>query len=123
MSAAYLYLNAVLYLGFAAWCTFQPSATSAKLGYHTLSSGGRSEYLVIYGGLQLGLAAMFWLMARDPTLNHTGVLLAVLLYLPIVVYRAITVARQWPVTSVTIATGGLEVALLVAGSWIYAKAV
>jgi hypothetical protein len=119
MQAGYLYLNAGLYLLFAVWCTFAPAKTSIGLGYELLSRGGRSEYLVIYGGLQLGLALIFWLLARNADFHRFGLLAALALYGPIVVYRAVTIGLNWPVGGLTLATGVLEAVLLVAAIWIY----
>ena len=82
-------------------------------GYASLDSGGRSEYLVVYGGLQLGLALIYVLLARgDATLVRFGILASVCLYAPIVVYRAITVLRIWPAPSLTLVVGALELGLL-----------
>jgi hypothetical protein len=114
MASAYLYLNAALYLLFAVWCTVAPSSTAKNIGYSSLSSGGHSEYLVIYGGLQLGLAALFWLVARNPGTLRLGLLLSIGLYAPIVLYRIATVIRFWPVGPLTVGTGVLETSLLVA---------
>lgn len=110
---SYLYFNAVLYVLFAAWCTVAPGSTSNSIGFLNQSIGGQSEYLVVYGGLQLGLAIAFWLLARDAAYWKIGMLLSIALYAPIVVYRLITVARFWPVPALTLATGGLEIALLI----------
>jgi hypothetical protein len=118
MQAFYLYANAALYLLFAVWCTVKSSGTADSLGYRTLSAGGRSEYLVIYGGLQLGLALIFWQCAMRPSWRQAGVLATVLLYAPIVLYRLITIARFWPVGGLTVATGVLECTLLAWGLWI-----
>lgn len=115
----YLYFNAVLYVLFAAWCTFSPTSTSNNIGFLSLSSGGRSEYLVVYGGLQLGLAIAFWLLARDHAFWKIGMLLSIALYAPIVLYRIVTVARFWPVPSLTLGTGALEIALLIGAVAIY----
>jgi len=112
--AIYLYLNAILYFGFAVWCTLSPSATSTNLGYQALSNSGRSEYLVIYGGLQLGLAVIFFILARNASYLRLGIIASVALYAPIVLFRAFTVIQNWPVASLTIATGCLEAALLIA---------
>ena len=87
MQAIYLYINAALYLLFAVWCTVASDSTSTNLGYRVLSAGGRSEYLVIYGGLQLGLAVMFWLLARDSQYQRLGILISAAIYVPIVLYR------------------------------------
>jgi hypothetical protein len=119
MQAIYLYLNAALYACFALWCTFAAEKTSVNLGYLSLAPGGRSEYLVIYGGLQLGLAGAFWLLARQPELNRVGVVFALVLYGPIVVYRIVTLFRFWPVATLTVATGCLETVLLLAAMWLY----
>lgn len=113
--ALYLYVNAALYLLFAIWCTLGMSKTSANLGYEVLSASGRSEYLVIYGGLQLGMAALFAYTAANPQLQRPGLLIALCFYAPIVAYRVVTVLKFWPVRSMTLYVGALEVLLLVAG--------
>jgi hypothetical protein len=119
MASVYLYINAALYLLFAVWCTVAPSSTAKNIGYTSLSSGGHSEYLVIYGGLQLGLAALFWLMARNPGAVRLGLLVAIGIYAPIVLYRIVTVIRFWPVSALTVGTGLLEASLLVAAVAIF----
>jgi hypothetical protein len=121
--ALYLYVNAALYLLFALWCTLAPLKTSSTIGYEVLSQSGRSEFLVVYGGLQLGLAAMFAYTAANPPLQRSGVLIALFFYVPIVLYRVATVLKHWPVRSPTLYVGALEVLLLVAGIlvWFMAK--
>ena len=113
---AYLYLNAFIYAAFAVWCTMAPVSTAANLGYKELSRGGHSEYLVVYGGLQLGLAILFGLLARDPALWRLGMFIAIGIYTPIVLYRAVTVLKWMPVPPLTLATAGLESAMLVAAA-------
>lgn len=119
MTAFYLYANAVLYAVFAIWQTLSPWKTAAAVGYESLSASGCSEYLVVYGGLQVGLAAFFVFAAASPAWQRAGLLLAVCLYLPIVAYRTITVIRFWPLSSTTLIVGCLEVALLIAGAWLW----
>ena len=118
----YLYVNAVLYAAFAVLCTVKPWVTATNVGYTSLSAGGRSEYLVVYGGLQLGLAAIFAVLARgDLATQRLGVLLSVCLYVPIVAYRIVTVGRFWPVGGMTLGVGTLEVLLLVAALALYLR--
>lgn len=119
MSALYLYANAFLYLVFAVWCTVGMSRTAPAMGFAALTSGGRSEYLAIYGGLQIGLAIAFWLLARNPAWHGPGILFALALYAPIVLFRMISLARFWPVGVVTLCTAVLEVVLLIIGLWLY----
>lgn len=115
----YLYVNCVLYAVFAAWCTVAPASTARNLGYLTLSPGGRSEYLVIYGAIQVGLAILFGLLARQAEYWRLGMMISIGFYAPIVAYRVVTVARNWPVGGLTVATGALETVLLVAGLILY----
>lgn len=114
MSAPYLWFNALAYAVFALWCTLQPTSTSQKLGYLSLSSSGHSEYSTVYGGLQWGLSLLFALFAIKPELRRTGVLAAILLYAPIVVYRQVSLTQNAPVETLTYAVAVLEVILLIA---------
>lgn len=118
----YLWFNAVLYAVFALWCTVSPWRTATNVGFTALSNGGRSEYLVVYGGLQLGLALIFALLARgEASLVRFGVLASVCLYAPIVAYRIVTVIRFSPVGPLTLTVGALELGLLAAAVFLYVR--
>jgi hypothetical protein len=112
MIPAYLYLNALLYAAFAAWCTFSATATARAVGYLQLNAGGESEYRVVYGGLQLGLAAVFALLARRSELWENGLIFSLAIYLPLVAYRLATIGAFWPVPRVTLAVAAMETLLL-----------
>lgn len=118
MTAAYLYLNAVLYLLLAGWCTFAPARTAAAVGYASLTRSGQTEYLTIYGGLQLGLAFLFAWFAWTQQLR-TGLVLAMALYLPIVLYRSAALLRWWPVESTTMILVVTEWLMLAAALWLW----
>ncbi|MEP6907924.1 MAG: DUF4345 domain-containing protein [Pseudoxanthomonas sp.] len=120
MVNAYLYLNALLYALLALWCTLFPHATASAVGYQVLSKSGQSEYLVIYGGLQLGMAFLFAYFAwtRQP---RNGLVLSLAFYGPIVLYRTVTLAQLWPVEPTTVLLAALEWALLIAGAALLAK--
>ena len=113
MTAAYLYLNALLYAVFGIWCTARPEQTARSLGYATLDRAGQSEYLVVYGGLQLGLAVAFFVFATNPATHRTGLLFALAIYTGIVVYRGVTLWMYGPVPALTWMVAALELALLV----------
>ncbi len=114
MIPAYLYLNAALYALFALWCTVSAAATARAIGYLQFNSGGESEYRVIYGGLQLGLALVFALLARRSELWEMGLVFSLAIYVPIVFYRVATIVSFWPVPPTTLAVGAMELTLLVA---------
>jgi hypothetical protein len=113
--AVYLYINAAMYLFFAIWQTFSPWSTATAIGYEALTNSARSEYLVVYGGFQLGLTAFFCWAATSEITRHAGLIFAVCLYVPIVPYRLITVASFWPVSAVPLIIGSFECALLITG--------
>ena len=114
MTAAYLWLNAALYAAFAAWCTLRWASTAQALGFGALDAGGRSEYLTVYGGLQLGLAIVFACTALRPELQRSGLLFALALYVPIVLFRAASAIGHWPLPRTTAAVAVLELVLLAA---------
>jgi hypothetical protein len=116
MIKVYLVTNAGLYFALALLCTLKHRQTSRGTGFTELNNSGHSEYLVIYGGLQMGLALFFAWLARDAQLARVGIVFSVMLYAPIVLYRVITVLMYKPVSSVTLGTAALEVALLIWGA-------
>ncbi len=110
----YLAFNAVLYAVFALWCTLSPWRTAENVGFTGLSPSGRTEYLVVYGGLQLGLAIIFGLLARgDASLQRFGLIASVALYGPIVAYRVVAAIRFWPLSGTTLTVATLELVLLI----------
>lgn len=124
MTALYLWINAILYAALAAWCTLMPKQTSQAIGFIELSASGRSEYAVIYGGMQFGFAFLFAWTALSG--NHRfGLMFALALYVPIVLFRLVSVAKLWPVSSVTMMTAVLEVVLLAAAIllWVFLRPV
>jgi hypothetical protein len=113
--SVYLFVNAALYLLFAVWVSLSPWRTAAGVGFESLTASGRSEYLVVYGGMELGFAAFFAIAALCAPYRRAGLLFAVCLYAGIVLYRVPTVLRFWPVSATTLTVAALELVLLVWG--------
>ncbi|MCC4619800.1 DUF4345 family protein [Xanthomonas cassavae CFBP 4642] len=118
MAKAYLWINAVLYIALAIWCTLSPVKTAHAVGYTQLSPAGQSEYLVIYGGLQLGMAFLFGYFAWIDQ-PRTGLLVALAFYVPIVLFRSVSLARLWPVSAPTVALAVVEIVLLLAAALLW----
>lgn len=112
MTALYLWANAVIYGVFAIICTVRAAATSKSIGFLTTTNGGMAEFITVYGGLELGLGFIFAWLAYRPELHRTGIVLALALYAPIVIFRWISVSRLWPVQGLTLGTGILETIML-----------
>ena len=119
MTQNYFYFNSLLYLLLGSWCTIAPQRMAARMGYLTMSKRGRSEYLVIYGGLQIGLAITFFLLARNPTYFHLGLLISIGLYAPIVILRFFTGLMNRLSSGWTLGTVALETLLLIVACCLY----
>jgi hypothetical protein len=78
MSRAILLLFGALYLALGAWCLLAPSTTSRKVGLELIGATGRSEFLVVYGGLELAMGAFFLWCGLDGSLHRAGLLFALL---------------------------------------------
>jgi hypothetical protein len=118
MTSAYLYLNAAIYLLLAGWCALAPARTATAVGYASLTRSGQVEYLTIYGGLQLGLAILFAWFAWSQQMR-TGLVLALAVYVPIVLFRSIGLLRWWPVETATLVLAAVEWLMLVAAVWLW----
>lgn len=122
MVVAYLAFNAVLYAALGVWCAVAPETTSAFLGFALVGPAGTSEYLAVYGGLQLGFAAYFGLAAASRRHRPSALAFAALVYGGIVALRSIAVA-QFGFTAIGNArfAYGLEIVLLAAALALLAR--
>ena len=117
MTNIYFWINALLYFLFALWCTVRKEQTSMASGFTEINNSGWSEYLVIYGGLQLGLAAFFVYLAIHSEFYKIGLIFSLFLYFPIVIFRLISIYKFWPISTTTMVVGGMEIILLI---WAFA---
>lgn len=113
MMMIYLWVDAVLYSVFGVRCTLTLKASCMGIGYERINSGSTSEYQTVYGWLQLGLALFMGWCAYSPSMQKTLILLALMLYAPIVIFRWLSIATVWPVSASTLSLGTLESGWLV----------
>lgn len=90
----YLWLNCILYFGFAAWCLLKPTATAAFSGLSFLNTSGRSEYFAVYVGMEAGWAVFYLLCVLQDELQYAGILFSVCVYAGIVVFRWISILQK-----------------------------
>ena len=91
MTAAFLALNALVYLGLGLWCTLDPDGTSRAIGFAFAKSSARSEYVTVYGGLEVGLGLFFAVAAWYEPLRAAGLLFALLTYGCLALFRIGTI--------------------------------
>ena len=89
IAKTYLVIVALLYIGLALWCSFQPKVTSEKVGFQLVGGSGKSEFLTVYGGLEFGLALVLLASLAKPETVGFGVIACVLIHASLVVFRSI----------------------------------
>lgn len=87
MNQIYLLLNAGLYMLFALWCALKPKTTSRFLGFSLANRAGKSEFIAVYGGLELGLSLFFLVGALYMEWRDAAILFAAIMYLCISLFR------------------------------------
>ena len=97
----YLAIVGLLYAALGLWCAIDPQTTSRKVGFDLRGGSGGSEFLTVYGGLEVGLGLLFWipLLRRDAT---TPILWGCLLiHTCLVVFRTIGFFRYTELEGMT----------------------
>ena len=115
MIQIYLYINALFYLVFSAWCIMKLYVTSNFLGYQFANNSGKAEYITVYGGMQLGFSVFFSIMAYYPSLNNAGLIFSVAIYSCIVILRTISALYFANIQKATYMVGALEYTLCIWG--------
>ena len=103
----------VTYVGFSMWCTLQPQKTASTIGFELKPGSGQSEYLVVYGGLQLALGCIFLLPLLRPDFLRSALLICVIVHGSLVLFRGISIGLYGHLDNITYALSALELSLLV----------
>jgi hypothetical protein len=88
MERIFLALVGLLYAGLAAWCTISPKITSNKVGFDLQPGSGESEFVTVYGGLEMGMALIFLLPLLSKDSTSFALLACLLMHLCLVVFRS-----------------------------------
>lgn len=90
ISRLFLAAVSVLYVGLGVWCAVAPATTSGKVGFELTGGAGRSEFLTVYGGLEVGLGITFAILAwRRETVVY-GLLACFVMHGSIVAFRSLS---------------------------------
>lgn len=116
ITVIYLWINAIAYVSFAAWCTLFPKQTASGIGFSFISPSAKSEYITVYGGLEAGMAVFFVLGAIRPELRSAALVFCVCMYTGLVVFRMGTILMISDLSKLIYILFALEV-LLGAGAW------
>ncbi|MCP4463122.1 MAG: hypothetical protein GY819_10045, partial [Planctomycetaceae bacterium] len=106
---------ALIYTALAIWCSLQPAITSEKVGFTLQGDSGKSEFMTVYGGLELGLALVLFACVFRPEFTIPGVLACVLIHGSLVVFRTISLVLYPAVEPLTWRLAAGEWGILLAG--------
>jgi hypothetical protein len=110
----YLIANAIAYIGFSLWCLFKSTTTAESLGLSFLNNSGKTEYLSVYTGLELGFGIFLALTAYFPKLQLAGLLFCVCIYGGLMIIRPAAALYYGNVSKITYFVGAVEYAF---GIW------
>ena len=91
--AARIFLAVVggVYLALAVWCSVVPERTAKAVGFELTGGSGRSEFLVVYGGLELALGIAFLMPLLRKKMDPRPVLqLCTLVHGCLVAFRSVS---------------------------------
>jgi Domain of unknown function (DUF4345) len=111
----FLWINGILYLIFSLWCFLIPTKVAGFVGLGLLNVSGKSEFLAVYAGLEMGMALFFLFCANDPALTYAGILFGTFMYVGINIFRGYSIARFGMVAANTRILMLLEIAFAVWG--------
>ena len=98
----FLAITGALYLILAAWCSIAPATTSDKVGFELKPGSGQSEFLVIYGGLEVAMAIIFLLPFFRAEYLHSSLLACVVIHACLVAFRTVSFFLYRDIPSLTI---------------------
>lgn len=121
MLASKIFLGVVggAYAVLALWCAVQPERTAKSIGFTLTPGSGQSEYLTVYGGLELGLAVVFlWPLFRS-TDPKEALFACLVIHGCLVAFRTLGFLRYSGIGSTTFVLAGVEWAIFLAalGLW------
>ncbi len=119
MTRLFLALVGAAYLLLAAWCIAKPGQTSNSVGLTLQPGSGQSEYLVVYGGLQLGLGLFFmWPLIRNDA-EQSVLVLCVVLHGCLILMRTSSLLMYPGIQPTTYYLAGVEWAIFLGALWRY----
>jgi hypothetical protein len=89
MTRIFLALVGILYVLLALWCAIAPENTSQSVGFTLQPGSGQSEFLTVYGGLELGLGIMFLLPFYTQESLRFSLLTCVIVHGSLVLFRTV----------------------------------
>ena len=97
----FLAIVGILYLALAIWCASDPETTSSKIGFELKPGSGQSEFVTIYGGLELGLFLIFTMPLFWQATQRYALMSCLMIHACLVLFRTISYFRFTDIDSFT----------------------
>jgi hypothetical protein len=117
MTRLLLSIVGAMYLGLGIWCAVQPQKTSRTVGLQIVPGAGQSEFLTIYGGLEVGLGLAFLAPWVWNSFERSSLLFCLLVHAGIVVFRTIGFFAFSGIPKTTIVFAAVEWVILLLCCW------
>ena len=90
MTRIFLTVVGLIYLLLSIWCSVDPASTSRSVGFTLQTGSGQSEFLVIYGGLELALGLIFLWPLWQQDVTRFALVVCVVVHGCLVLFRCIS---------------------------------
>lgn len=106
-----------MYVALGVWCAVQPARTSRAVGLDLHPGAGQSEFLTIYGGLEVGLGVAFLLPLVWSSLERNMLIACLCVHAGIVLFRTIGFALYPGIPKTTVLFAAVEWFILLLCLW------
>ena len=121
MERIFLGIVGVAYIALGGWCALRPEQTSKAVGYLLIPGSGQSEFLTVYGGIDLALGLAFLLPVLRATDLAYPLFLCLLVHACIVAFRTAGFVLYGGVATTTYILAATEWIILIAASLLYRR--
>lgn len=89
MARIFLAFVGIAYILLAGWCSWLPDKTSKSVGFTLQPGAGQSEFLTVYGGLELALGIAFLWPLYRPSDTAFALFLCLVIHGCLVAFRSV----------------------------------
>jgi len=119
MERIFLAIVGAAYILLAAWCSIMPDKTSRGVGFTLQTGSGQSEFLTVYGGLQLALGIAFLWPLYRPSEVVFPLFLCLLIHGCLVAFRTTSFVLYSGIPTTTFALAATEWIIFVGAAILY----
>jgi len=118
MTRIFLSIVGVIYVILAGWCAIQPQRTADSIGLTLQEGSGQSEYLTVYGGMQLAAGLLFlWPLLR-PDATPWMLATCITIHACLVLFRTTGFLLFSGISPITYVFAGIEWAVFLGSAFI-----